>query len=114
MTAEAFLNASHTIMINSAMGLVAFIFDLLYDGVFYYLQKFINLFLKRQSKSYDWGCRYIGFSYVRRVVQRMATQEDQTNFYLDAGNECKCGRSAWFRLLLDLILALVPAVLSAL
>lgn len=77
MTAEQFLNGT-TLMII-AMGLVAFIFDTAGGVIF---AKVLNLFLKDKVNPMIGACGISAFPMSARVIQKMAQQEDPSNFIL--------------------------------
>ena len=77
MTAEAFLNWN-TLLIM-LMGLVAFIFDTA-GGVLF--AKFINLFRKDKINPMVGAAGISAFPMSARVIQKMAKDEDPTNFIL--------------------------------
>ena len=77
MTAAGFLNVK-TLLIM-AMGLVAFIFDTA-GGVLF--AKFLNLFLKHKINPMVGAAGISAFPMSARVIQKMAKDEDPTNFIL--------------------------------
>jgi len=77
MTAEQFLNGT-TLMII-AMGLVAFVFDTAGGVIF---AKVLNLFLNDKVNPMVGACGISAFPMSARVIQRMAQQEDPSNFVL--------------------------------
>lgn len=77
MVADEFLNIT-TLMII-AMGLIAFIFDTA-GGVLF--AKFINLFLRDKVNPMVGACGISAFPMSARVIQKMAQQEDPSNFIL--------------------------------
>lgn len=109
MTAEAFLNVE-TIMIM-AMGLVAFVFDTA-GGVLF--AKLINLFLKDKVNPMIGAAGISAFPMSGRVVQRMASKEDPSNFILMQAMSANVAGQLGSVVAGSLILALVPAVLVAL
>jgi oxaloacetate decarboxylase beta subunit len=77
MTAEQFLNPSTLLII--AMGLVAFIFDTAGGVIF---AKILNLFLKNKINPMVGAAGISAFPMSARVIQKIAQQEDPTNFVL--------------------------------
>ena len=77
MTASGFLRVQ-TLMIM-AMGLLAFVGDTA-GGVLF--AKFMNLFLKRKLNPMIGAAGISAFPMSSRVIQRMAKDEDPTNFIL--------------------------------
>ncbi|NMA17377.1 MAG: sodium ion-translocating decarboxylase subunit beta, partial [Clostridiaceae bacterium] len=77
MTGEDFLQIT-TLMIMG-LGLVAFIFDTA-GGVLF--AKFINLFRKKKINPMIGAAGISAFPMSARVIQKMATEEDPTNFVL--------------------------------
>ena len=77
MTAAGFLNVK-TLLIM-AMGLVAFVFDTA-GGVLF--AKFLNLFLKHKINPMVGAAGISAFPMSARVIQKMAKDEDPTNFIL--------------------------------
>lgn len=77
MTAEAFLKKETLIIL--ALGLVAFIFDTA-GGVLF--AKFLNLFLKHKVNPMIGAAGISAFPMSARVIQKMATKEDPTNFII--------------------------------
>ena len=77
MTADAFLDV-RTLMIM-AMGLVAFIFDTAGGVIF---AKILNLFLKEKVNPMIGAAGISAFPMSGRVVQKLAKEEDPTNFIL--------------------------------
>lgn len=77
MTAGSFLKVD-TLLIM-AMGLIAFVFDTA-GGVFF--AKFLNLFLKNKVNPMVGAAGISAFPMSARVIQRMAKEEDPTNFVL--------------------------------
>jgi len=109
MTAEAFLDI-RTIMIMG-MGLVAFIFDTA-GGVLF--AKLLNLFLPTKVNPMIGAAGISAFPMSGRVVQRMAAKEDPTNFILMQAMSANVAGQLGSVVAGSLILALVPAVFSAL
>lgn len=107
MTAEAFLNVQ-TLMIM-AMGLVAFVFDTA-GGVLF--AKFINLFLKEKVNPMIGAAGISAFPMSGRVVQRMATKDDPSNFILMQAMSANVAGQLGSVIAGSLMLALVPAILS--
>ncbi|KXG78741.1 Glutaconyl-CoA decarboxylase subunit beta [Fervidicola ferrireducens] len=77
MTAEQFLNPSTLLII--AMGLVAFIFDTAGGVIF---AKILNLFLKDKINPMVGAAGISAFPMSARVIQKIAQQEDPSNFVL--------------------------------
>lgn len=109
MTAEAFLNVQ-TLMIMG-MGLFAFIFDTA-GGVLF--AKFLNLFLKNKVNPMIGAAGISAFPMAGRVVQKIATEEDPTNFILMQAMSANVAGQLGSVVAGSLILALVPAVVGAL
>ena len=111
MTAADFLNVN-TLMIMG-MGLVAFIFDTA-GGVLF--AKLINLFLPSGNKVNPMiGAAGISaFPMSGRVVQRMATKEDPTNFILMQAMSANVAGQLGSVIAGAMVLAFVPAVLGIL
>lgn len=77
MTADQFLNASTLMIIG--MGLVAFVFDTAGGVIF---AKILNIFLKDKVNPMVGACGISAFPMSARVIQKMAQQEDPSNFVL--------------------------------
>ena len=77
MNAEEFLKAETLLIL--ALGLVAFIFDTA-GGVLF--AKFLNLFTKEKINPMIGAAGISAFPMSSRIVQKMATQEDPSNFIL--------------------------------
>lgn len=107
MTAEAFLNLQ-TLMIMG-MGLVAFVFDTA-GGVLF--AKFINLFLKEKVNPMIGAAGISAFPMSGRVVQRMATKDDPSNFILMQAMSANVAGQLGSVIAGSLMLALVPAILT--
>lgn len=107
MSAEAFLNI-HTIMIMG-MGLIAFIFDTA-GGVLF--AKFLNLFLKEKVNPMIGAAGISAFPMSGRIVQKMAKQEDHSNFILMQAMGANVAGQLGSVIAGSLVLALVPAILS--
>lgn len=108
MTAGAFLNLQ-TLMIMG-MGLVAFIFDTA-GGVLF--AKFLNLFLPNKVNPMIGAAGISAFPMSGRVVQRMATKEDPSNFILMQAMSANVAGQLGSVVAGSLILALVPVVLAS-
>lgn len=106
MTAAAFLNVQ-TLMIMG-MGLVAFVFDTA-GGVLF--AKFLNLFLKDKVNPMIGAAGISAFPMSGRVVQRMATKEDPSNFILMQAMSANVAGQLGSVVAGSLVLALVPAIL---
>lgn len=107
MTADAFLNIQ-TLMIMG-MGLVAFIFDTA-GGVLF--AKFLNLFLKDKVNPMIGAAGISAFPMSGRVVQRMATKEDPSNFILMQATSANVAGQLGSVVAGGLLLALVPAIMA--
>ncbi|RVU54552.1 sodium ion-translocating decarboxylase subunit beta [Anaerosphaera multitolerans] len=103
MSADAFLN-SKTLMIMG-MGLVAFIFDTA-GGVLF--AKFLNLFLKNKVNPMIGAAGISAFPMSGRVVQKIATEEDPTNFILMQAMSANVAGQLGSVVAGSMILALVP------
>ncbi len=77
MTASGFLR--YQTLLIMVMGLVAFVFDTA-GGVLF--AKFLNLFMKRKINPMVGAAGISAFPMSSRVIQRMARDEDPTNFIL--------------------------------
>lgn len=77
MKADSFLKAQTLVILG--MGLVAFIFDTA-GGVLF--AKFLNLFTKNKVNPMIGAAGISAFPMSSRIIQRMATKEDPTNFVL--------------------------------
>lgn len=108
MTAAAFLNVQ-TLMIMG-MGLVAFVFDTA-GGVLF--AKFLNLFLKDKVNPMIGAAGISAFPMSGRVVQRMATKEDPSNFILMQAMSANVAGQLGSVVAGSLVLALVPAILAS-
>ena len=108
MTAAAFLNVQ-TLMIMG-MGLVAFVFDTA-GGVLF--AKFLNLFLKDKVNPMIGAAGISAFPMSGRVVQRMATKEDPSNFILMHAMSANVAGQLGSVVAGSLLLALVPAILAS-
>ncbi|MDR3242575.1 MAG: sodium ion-translocating decarboxylase subunit beta [Clostridiales Family XIII bacterium] len=108
MTAVAFLNLN-TIMIIG-MGLVAFVFDTAGGVIF---AKILNLFLKEKVNPMIGAAGISAFPMSGRVVQRMAAEEDPTNFILMQAMSANVAGQLASVVAGSLILTLVPVVLAA-
>lgn len=107
MTADAFLNEK-TLMIMG-MGLVAFIFDTA-GGVLF--AKLLNLFLPNKVNPMIGAAGISAFPMSGRVVQRMATKEDPSNFILMQAMSANVAGQLGSVVAGSMVLALVPAVLG--
>lgn len=103
MTAEAFLN-SKTLMIMG-MGLVAFIFDTAGGVIF---AKILNLFRKEKVNPMIGAAGISAFPMSGRVVQKIATEEDPTNFILMQAMSANVSGQLGSVIAGSLILALIP------
>lgn len=77
MTAESFLNVETAMIMG--LGLFAFVFDTA-GGVFF--AKLLNLFVKRKYNPMVGAAGISAFPMSARVIQRLAKDEDPTNFIL--------------------------------
>jgi oxaloacetate decarboxylase beta subunit len=77
MGGKQFLNPTTLLII--AMGLIAFVFDTA-GGVLF--AKLINLFRKRKINPMIGACGISAFPMSARVIQKMAQQEDGSNFII--------------------------------
>lgn len=77
MIADKFLTWD-TLLILS-IGLMAFVFDTAFGVLF---AKFVNLFLKNKVNPMIGGCGISAFPMSARIVQKMAQEEDSSNFIL--------------------------------
>jgi oxaloacetate decarboxylase beta subunit len=108
MTAEAFLDV-RTLMILG-MGLVAFVFDTA-GGVLF--AKLINLFLPegRKVNPMIGAAGISAFPMSGRVVQRMATKEDPSNFILMQAMSANVAGQLGSVVAGSMVLALVPVIM---
>lgn len=88
-----------------ALGLVAFIFDTA-GGVLF--AKFLNLFTKEKINPMVGAAGISAFPMSARVVQRMATKEDPTNFILMQSTSANVSGQLGSVLAGGMVLALVP------
>jgi sodium ion-translocating decarboxylase, beta subunit len=109
MTADAFLNYK-TLMIMG-MGLIAFIFDTA-GGVLF--AKLLNLFLPTKINPMIGAAGISAFPMSGRVVQRIAAQEDPTNFILMQAMSANVAGQLGSVIAGSMVLVLVPAVLGLL
>ncbi|WP_138160366.1 sodium ion-translocating decarboxylase subunit beta [Peptoniphilus catoniae] len=103
MTADAFLDV-RTLMIM-AMGLVAFIFDTAGGVIF---AKILNLFLKEKVNPMIGAAGISAFPMSGRVVQKLAKEEDPTNFILMQAMSANVAGQLGSVVAGSMILALVP------
>ncbi|MDO5040562.1 MAG: sodium ion-translocating decarboxylase subunit beta [Peptoniphilus sp.] len=103
MSAEAFLDLK-TLMIMG-MGLVAFVFDTAGGVIF---AKFLNLFLKEKVNPMIGAAGISAFPMSGRVVQKLATEEDPTNFILMQAMSANVAGQLGSVVAGSMILALVP------
>ncbi|MCX8131728.1 MAG: sodium ion-translocating decarboxylase subunit beta [Clostridia bacterium] len=108
MVADKFLSLQ-TILILS-LGLVAFIFDTA-GGVLF--AKLLNLFLKNKVNPMIGAAGISAFPMSARVIQRMATKEDPTNFILMQAVSANVSGQLGSIIAGGLILALVGALTGA-
>ncbi len=107
MTADKFLTAS-TLLIM-VMGLIAFVFDTA-GGVLF--AKFLNLFLRHKINPMVGAAGISAFPMSSRVIQKMATEEDPTNFILMQSVSANVAGQLGSVIAGALILVLVPALLG--
>jgi sodium ion-translocating decarboxylase beta subunit len=107
MVADKFLNLS-TILIM-IMGAVAFVFDTA-GGVLF--AKLLNLFLKKKINPMVGAAGISAFPMSARVIQRMAQQEDPTNFVLMQSISANVAGQLGSIVAGGLLLAIVPALLK--
>ena len=107
MKAEHFLRPD-TILIM-VMGIVAFVFDTA-GGVLF--AKFLNLFLKNKVNPMVGAAGISAFPMSARVIQKMAKQEDPTNFVLMQSISANVAGQLGSIVAGGLLLALVPALLG--
>lgn len=103
MSADRFLNYKTLLIL--AMGLVAFVFDTA-GGVLF--AKFLNIFLKTKMNPMIGASGISAFPMSARVVQKMATKEDPTNFILMQSVSANVSGQLGSIVAGGLILALVP------
>ncbi|NLG25272.1 MAG: sodium ion-translocating decarboxylase subunit beta [Clostridiales bacterium] len=77
MDAANFVTAQTLLIL--AIGLLAFVFDTAFGVLF---AKFVNLFLKKKINPLVGGCGISAFPMSARIAQRIAQQDDPTNFIL--------------------------------
>jgi len=106
MMAGEFLKADTLIIM--AMGLVAFVFDTA-GGVMF--AKFVNLFLKEKVNPMVGAAGISAFPMSARVIQRMARDEDPSNFILMQATSANVAGQLGSIVAGGLLLALVPAFL---
>jgi len=107
MKAEHFLRPD-TILIM-VMGIVAFVFDTA-GGVLF--AKFLNLFLKNKVNPMVGAAGISAFPMSARVIQKMAKQEDPTNFVLMQSISANVAGQLGSIVAGGLLLALVPTLLG--
>ena len=103
MVARDFLRADTLIIMG--MGLIAFIFDTA-GGVLF--AKFLNLFLKHKVNPMVGAAGISAFPMSARVIQRMAKEEDPTNFILMQSTSANVAGQLGSIVAGGLLLALVP------
>ncbi len=106
MTSQEFLRGD-TLLIM-AMGLVAFIFDTA-GGVMF--AKFLNLFLKEKINPMVGAAGISAFPMSARVIQRLAKEEDPSNFVLMQSISANVAGQLGSIVAGGLLLALVPVLL---
>ena len=107
MIARDFLRADTLIIMG--MGLVAFIFDTA-GGVLF--AKFLNLFLKNKVNPMVGAAGISAFPMSARVIQRMARDEDPTNFLLMQATSANVAGQLGSIVAGGLLLALVPLFMN--
>lgn len=107
MKADQFLDYRTLIILG--MGLVAFVFDTV-GGVLF--AKLINLFSKKKINPMIGAAGISAFPMSSRVVQRMATAEDPTNFILMQAVSANVAGQIGSVMAGGMILAMVPWILS--
>lgn len=107
MTAEGFLDF-RTLMIM-AMGLIAFIFDTA-GGVLF--AKLLNIFLKNKINPMVGAAGISAFPMSARVIQKMAKEEDPTNFVLMQSISANVAGQLGSIVAGGLLLALVPILMK--
>ncbi len=107
MVADKFLNLS-TILIM-IMGAVAFVFDTAGGVIF---AKVLNIFLKKKINPMVGAAGISAFPMSARVIQRMAQQEDPTNFVLMQSISANVAGQLGSIVAGGLLLAIVPALLK--
>ncbi|MCX7710459.1 MAG: sodium ion-translocating decarboxylase subunit beta [Clostridia bacterium] len=107
MTADKFLQPATLLIL--AMGLVAFIFDTA-GGVLF--AKFLNLFLKDKINPMIGAAGISAFPMSARVVQRMCSKEDPTNFILMQAISANVSGQLGSIIAGGLVLAIVPLLIG--
>lgn len=107
MTAEKFLTPATLLIL--AMGLVAFIFDTA-GGVLF--AKLLNLFLKEKINPMIGAAGISAFPMSARVIQRMCTKEDPTNFILMQSISANVSGQLGSIIAGGLVLAFVPLLMG--
>ncbi len=107
MTADKFIRKDTLIIL--ALGLVAFIFDTA-GGVLF--AKLVNLFLKTKINPMIGAAGISAFPMSARVIQRMATKEDPTNFILMQAVSANVSGQLGSIMAGGLVLSLVPRLLE--
>jgi sodium ion-translocating decarboxylase beta subunit len=107
MTARGFLNWQTALIMG--MGLAAFIFDTA-GGVCF--AKLLNLFLKKKVNPMVGAAGISAFPMSARVIQRMAQQEDPTNFVLMQAISANVAGQLGSIVAGGMLLAIVPALLK--
>jgi len=107
MTADRFIRKDTLIIL--ALGLVAFIFDTA-GGVLF--AKLVNLFLKTKINPMIGAAGISAFPMSARVIQRMATKEDPTNFILMQAVSANVSGQLGSIMAGGLVLSLVPRLLE--
>ncbi len=107
MEADKFLRRETLLIL--VMGLVAFVFDTA-GGILF--AKFINLFLKSKINPMIGAAGISAFPMSARVVQRIATREDPTNFILMQSISANVSGQLGSIIAGGMILALVPLLVK--
>jgi len=107
MTADRFIRKDTLIIL--VLGLVAFIFDTA-GGVLF--AKLVNLFLKTKINPMIGAAGISAFPMSARVIQRMATKEDPTNFILMQAVSANVSGQLGSIMAGGLVLSLVPRLLE--
>jgi oxaloacetate decarboxylase beta subunit len=107
MVADNFLNLQTLLILG--MGLIAFIFDTAGGVIF---AKFLNLFLKHKINPMVGAAGISAFPMSARVIQKMAKEEDPTNFILMQSISANVAGQVGSIIAGGLLLALVPILLK--
>lgn len=107
MTAANFITSSTLLIMG--MGLIAFVFDTA-GGVLF--AKFLNLFLKHKINPMVGAAGISAFPMSARVIQRMAKDEDPTNFVLMQSISANVAGQLGSIVAGGMVLVLVPLILG--